>query len=179
MSTVPRRLLHAVELIEVQPADRLLELGCGGGVAVTLVCERLDDGTITAIDRSATQVERAKRRNEEHIASGKAAIHVAEVADAPGGPYDKVFAVNVNLFWTGPASRELQRIRAAVAPGGALYLFYEPPREARRRELATKLPATLSAAGFESTEINSPYLVGAVARAEWTSQATSLRKRER
>src|ERR671932_220552 len=61
------RVVWAVETLEVRPADRLLEVGCGHGVAVSLVCERLTTGTITAIDRSPKMIEMATRRNREHV----------------------------------------------------------------------------------------------------------------
>jgi ubiquinone/menaquinone biosynthesis C-methylase UbiE len=63
------RFVWAVDTLEVRPADRLLEVGCGHGVAVSLVCERLTTGTITAIDRSPKMIEMATRRNREHVRS--------------------------------------------------------------------------------------------------------------
>jgi trans-aconitate methyltransferase len=61
------RFVWAVDTLEVRPANRLLEVGCGHGVAVSLVRERLTTGTITAIDRSPKMIEMATRRNREHV----------------------------------------------------------------------------------------------------------------
>jgi cyclopropane fatty-acyl-phospholipid synthase-like methyltransferase len=156
---VPERIRLAVELLDVRADDRLLELGCGGGAAVALVCERLDGGTITAVDRSEVQVERALERNAAEVEAGKAVIRLAEIADIDGGPFDKVFAVDVNVFWTGPATRELAAIRAVLAPGGRLFLFYDPPSAAKRRSLEEKLLAGLTAAGFDDPVVaDSPYV---------------------
>ncbi|MFI6283645.1 SAM-dependent methyltransferase [Streptomyces sp. NPDC051018] len=99
----PVRLVRAVEALGLRAEDRVLEIGCGTGVAVSLVAGRLTTGRITAIDRSAHAVEAARRRNTEHLASGRAVLlhtPLSELAGPPatGGAFDKVFAVNVNDF---------------------------------------------------------------------------------
>src|SRR5919204_939712 len=95
------RFVWAVDTLALDPADRLLEVGCGQGVAVSLVCERLTTGTITAIDRSPKMIEMAARRNREHVDDGKADLEAIALEDADLGNrrFDKVFAFNVAPFW--------------------------------------------------------------------------------
>lgn len=123
------RLVWAVETLDVQPTDRVLEVGCGHGVAVSLVCEKLVAGTITAIDRSAAMVEAARNRNRSHIAAGRAVVRTSTLAkaDFDGETFDKIFAIRVSDFWTRPVEN-LYAVRNALAPGGALYLFYDHPQ---------------------------------------------------
>ena len=79
------RFVWAVATLEVSPADHLLEVGCGHGVAVSLVCERLTTGTITAIDRSPQMIEMATRRNREHVDAGRAALEAVSLEDVDFG----------------------------------------------------------------------------------------------
>jgi SAM-dependent methyltransferase len=88
------RFVWAVDTLEVRPADRLLEVGCGHGVAVSLFCERLTTGTITAIDRSPKMIEMATRRNREHVDAGRAVFEAIALEDADLGPDGAVY-----IFW--------------------------------------------------------------------------------
>ena len=45
-----------VTQLPLRPTDRVLELGCGHGVAATAICDRLQGGTYHGIDRSALDV---------------------------------------------------------------------------------------------------------------------------
>ncbi|WP_407951716.1 SAM-dependent methyltransferase [Plantactinospora veratri] len=168
-TAVPERLRWAVDLLQVAPDDQLLEIGCGNGVAVSLVCDRLVDGRIVAIDRSAAAVRQAERRNLEHISAGRAVVRLGTleefgapegvgaqaVSGGDGAGFDKIFAVNVNLFWTRSPAAELALLRRLLRPGGGLYLCYEPPGATRVAELVRRLPATLSAHGFTATAVTS------------------------
>ncbi len=150
---VPARLIWAVDVLDVRPDDRVFEIGCGHGVAAGLICERLGDrGHLTAIDRSSKMIYAAAKRNAAHIAVGKATFvtMALEEADALATqePFNRVFAVNVNVFWTRSPARELKTIAGLLAPGGSLHLFYEPPSDARAAELAETLPEMLSEHGF-------------------------------
>lgn len=120
-----RRLEWAVETLAVEPEDRILEVGCGHGVAVSLVCERLDGGRITAVDRSPEMIARAESRNREHAAKARFVAASIESADLGDEIYDKAFAVHVAaLHRPGPA---LVAVRGRLAPGGRLYLFSQGP----------------------------------------------------
>jgi SAM-dependent methyltransferase len=145
----------AVETLAVMPDERLLEVGCGHGVAVSLICEQLTSGTITAIDRSPAMIERAAERNREQVDSGKAVFHAAALDRADFGDerFDKVFAFNVSLFWKHPA-HALAAVRKLLTPTGTLYLFHQPPawKEPPDR-FAARLSEILRADGFAVADV--------------------------
>lgn len=122
------RLRQVVEQLDVQPDDRVLEIGCGHGVAATLVCERLREGHLTAIDRSPTMIDAAIRRNAAHVEAGKAEFIVMSLEDMDLGKrrFDKVFAARVGLFHREPEhARRL--VEEWLAPDGEIFSFYDSP----------------------------------------------------
>src|SRR5688572_21848653 len=76
-----KRLRAVVERLDIQPGDRVLEIGCGHGIAATLVCERLDGGRLTAIDRSPKMIDAATRRNATHVEAGRAEFLVGALEE--------------------------------------------------------------------------------------------------
>ena len=163
----PERIRWAVEILAVEPGDRLLEIGGGPGVAASIVCAYLDRGRLLLIDRSATAVERTRRRNPEHAASGRLALETVDLAafDPGKARFDKVFAVNVNVFWTTPATEELACIRKALDPDGRLCLFYGTPSAVRARQVVARVVDALRANGFAEPQLvsRSATLAGCVA----------------
>jgi ubiquinone/menaquinone biosynthesis C-methylase UbiE len=125
---VSERLRSIVEQLDIRPDDRVLEIGCGHGVAATFVCERLDGGRLTAVDRSPKMIEAASRRNAEFVEAGKAEFLVASLEDLDLGDrrFDKVFAVRVGLFHRDP-DRAHAIVERWLAPGGSVSAFFDPP----------------------------------------------------
>ena len=155
-SGAPQRVLWAIEQLQLGTSDDVLEVGCGGGHAVTLLCQSLRRGRVTAIDRSALQVARARERNAAWIASGRARIECLALADAPSmlgrGRFDRVLAINVNAFWTDPAP-SVAALAGLLARSGRVHLVYEPPSPTRLRELRRTMPALLEDAGLSVEDV--------------------------
>jgi SAM-dependent methyltransferase len=141
-----------METLAVGAGDRVLEVGCGHGVAASLICEKLTTGHLLAIDRSRKMIEMATRRNLEHVDAGRAAFEAVALEEADLGDqrFDKIFAFNVAVFWRKPV-QALGTVRECLAPGGALYLFHQRPdwSEAGDTEaFDAQLTATLQEHGF-------------------------------
>lgn len=152
----PERLQHAVDLLDLDPGTSVLEIGSGPGVAADMVSRRLESlggpsSRVRGIDRSATATARAESLHREAIEQRRLAfvqVALADVDPAILGRFDVVFAVNVNVFWTQPAQRELLRIRELLVPGGRVWLFFAPPSGADTERLTGGVRGALTRAGF-------------------------------
>ncbi len=155
---MPRRLTWAVELVDPAADDEILEIGCGPGVAADLVCARLTTGHLTAIDRSAVAIARAGARNAAHLAAGRMSLRQAELIDLPPDRrFDKVFAVNVNVFWTRPDDTAAARVAGLLRPGGELFLVYGPaPDPGEVQGVAQQIAARLRRQGLRVSIVDEP-----------------------
>ena len=147
--TIPQRIEWAVRLLKVTPADRILEVGCGNGLAVLLICDGLENGHVTAIDRSEKMVRLAHERNRHNVEAGKATILCADLLTAglEANEFTKIFLFNLNVFWMDPIA-ELKEIRRLLAPHGPFYIFHNPPPGSELTEYAGAIEKNLEKNGF-------------------------------
>lgn len=61
----------ALSLWEIQGNDNILDIGCGGGAALSRMAEHVTDGHLTGIDYSPVSVETSRATNAESVAAGK------------------------------------------------------------------------------------------------------------
>ena len=126
---IPERIRLAVEALDLRTDARVLEVGCGTGVAAALLAARVPDGPVTALDRSATAVGHASQRLARWVDAGIADVVERDLRrfHGDGRSYDVILAINVNDMWTDPDGEHVARLDALLADDGAVHLWYEAP----------------------------------------------------
>jgi ubiquinone/menaquinone biosynthesis C-methylase UbiE len=117
----------AVSLLDVQPTDRVLEIGFGPGVAIAELAGRATNGHVYGIDHSEVMVRQASRRNAAAIRVHRVHLAHASVDQLPSfdDPLDAILAVNSAGFWPNPAER-LHELRRVLRPAGRIALVSQP-----------------------------------------------------
>jgi SAM-dependent methyltransferase len=158
-----------VSLLEVQPGDRVLEVGFGPGIAIAELARRATRGQVFGIDHSELMVRQAGRRNAAAIRAHRVHLVHAGVDEADrlpsfDAPLDAVLAVNSVGFWPDPAER-LRRLRGLLRPGGRIALASQPRCPGATRDTTAaatrELQDLLAGAGFteirvETLELDPP-----------------------
>lgn len=111
--------LAAMDALDIQPADHVLDIGCGHGRALGELARRAPRGRVAGVDPSELMVEIAVQRNREHVRAKRVEIAQAGVERLPfdHGAFDKVLCVHGVYFWSDldSAFREIARV---LKPGG-------------------------------------------------------------
>jgi SAM-dependent methyltransferase len=123
------RLAAIVEALPLRHGMRVLEIGCGPGVAARAVFHRIGKGHVLAIDRSPKAIAQAVAGSSTELATGRLEFRCVSVEDlvlASGErPYDLAFAVRVGaLDGRHPAAGRiaLSRISQALVKNGRLFI---------------------------------------------------------
>jgi ubiquinone/menaquinone biosynthesis C-methylase UbiE len=147
-----------VSLLEVQPTDRVLEIGFGPGLAIAELSRRVgDSGHVYGIDHSEVMLRQATRRNASAIAAGRVSLSRASVDQLPpslGGPFDAILTVNSLGFWPAPTQR-LDELRRRLRPGGHIAIASQPrcpgATASTSHNAAREIEALLQDAGYTKT----------------------------
>ena len=147
------RSAWTVDLLDLQPGQRVLELGYGPGLGIEAAMARLGGGQIVGLDHSATMRTMAMRRVRRPSPDVSVDLRVGDAQQLPDdiGTFDKIFSCNVWLFWREPVA-VFQQLRDHLAPGGTMAVTHLPRHGNATRDTALAAAATiasqLEAAGY-------------------------------
>lgn len=106
--------------------DSVLDVGCGGGMTLHRISEKVTRGHLAGIDYSDVSVSESRKLNAELIAEGRMDIRKASVAELPfaDNTFDKAVSIESFYFWPDPPEN-LKEVARVVKPGGHLMLIAE------------------------------------------------------
>ena len=108
----------AFECIDINENDRILDIGCGGGVNIEKFL-KLTTANVDGLDYSEVSVKASIKQNQQAADNGRCNIIQADVSDMPidNDTYDLVSAFETIYFWPdiGETFKEVFRI---IKPDG-------------------------------------------------------------
>jgi SAM-dependent methyltransferase len=161
-----------LELLAVEPGHRVLEVGCGPGVALEGAAERACSGEVVGVDVSDAMVSAARKHNRQAIERGHVTVRRIDGVNVGAEPssFDRIFSVHCLYFWKDPGHM-LSQLFEALRPGGRLVLAFRPAGpevparfrddEAYRFYEPAELEGLLARAGFVAVRtVCAPGVVG-------------------
>jgi EmrB/QacA subfamily drug resistance transporter len=142
-----RRNTWAVSLLDVQRADRVLEIGFGPGIAIRELARLAADGYVCGLDHSDVMLRQAARRNAEAVRRGQVELRLGTAENLPAfeTPFDKILAVNALQFLDRTAE-PLWELRGALSSGGRIAIAFQPRGPGASDQAATMGGQTIAAA---------------------------------
>jgi len=154
---------EALTLLDLQPSDRVLEVGFGHGRTIERAATVLATGFIAGIDLSEEMVRMAERRCRRLIRDGKVTLSVGDSDHLPfpDQHFDKALSVHTVYFWADPVAH-LREIRRVLADGGRLVLGFRSKEDKMAEDFpesvytfytAEEVGGLLEASGFERVDL--------------------------
>jgi SAM-dependent methyltransferase len=119
--------LATVDLLQIEPAHKVLELGCGPGWALREASARATAGLVLGLDVSSTSLLVARRTNRSQINRGLVSLRQVngEDLDVEAATFDRVLSVHSIYFWKDP-DRVISQLAEALRTEGQLAFAFRP-----------------------------------------------------
>jgi ubiquinone/menaquinone biosynthesis C-methylase UbiE len=108
--------------LDLRGCRRVLEVGCGVGAQMSVLLRRWPEAHVSGVDRSDTQLDRARQTLSAALAEGRAELHLAAGDHLPFA--DNAFDA-VCVFWVfehvNAPMPILSEIRRVLRPGAPFY----------------------------------------------------------
>jgi cyclopropane fatty-acyl-phospholipid synthase-like methyltransferase len=117
-----------IKYLELQPKDKLLEIGYGPGIGINMIAKACPSCTIHGIDFSKLMYERASKHNKQYLDNGTMLLQYGDFLKASivSNEYDKIFCINVVYFWN-ELEEPFKKVLSLLNTRGAFYIYMATP----------------------------------------------------
>jgi len=183
-------VLPTLELMKLEPTDRVLDVGCGTGWLPRLIAAKVPEGSVVGIDVSDEMIARAQRTSAG-VQNLAFQVGGADHIPAPDSTFTKVISVESAYYWPDPAHgiREIGRVLQPSGSAWVLINYYSDNLYCHQWGAVFAIPAHLLAAeewaqlfhdagfaGVTHRRIPDPTPAPATYTGRWFRDAAELRK---
>jgi arsenite methyltransferase len=116
--------------LDIQPTDRVLEVGFGGAALLERIVRQTSEGFVAGVELSEVMVANANVRLRTWAKTGRLEIHQGNIESLPfpDTHFDKACSVNTVYFWSDLAKCFAELLRV-IKPGGKLILGFTDDKD--------------------------------------------------
>lgn len=156
-----------IGLMNIQPDDFVLDIGCGGGMAIKEIAKIATSGFVAGVDYSEIMVQQALKHNAAAVGTKRVAIKNGSISNLPfkDESFDKAYAIESFNFWSDPIAG-LKEVHRVLRPQGLVAIATgwskEMPNQQKYVAMARKMRFSLysgsqvvemlTAAGFSQAQ---------------------------
>ena len=112
---------QAIDVLAPEPHHAVLELGCGPGVGLKALAQRLTGGWVAGIDPSDAMLRSARARNRDAVRHARVRLARTPAHELPfdDATFDGAIAVNSVQLWE-PFEASVAEVTRVLRPGALL-----------------------------------------------------------
>lgn len=161
-----------IRLMNIKPDDSVLDIGCGGGMAIKEITKITTNGFVAGVDYSETMVRQALKHNSSAVYATRVEIKNGSISDLPfkDETFDKAYAIESFNFWPDPIAG-LKEVHRVLKPKGLVAISTAWSKEMSNQRKYTTMARKMRFSLYSGSEMMDMLTAAGFPRAQLEFQA--------